>query len=45
MHNHRRREEQAQAWKTTERGELSQYYGIGAVMAVGVIDGIGYYIY
>ena len=29
--------------KTTSR--VSQYYGIGAVIAVGVIGGLGYYIY
>ena len=44
-HNHRRREEQAQVQKTAEWGKLNQYYGIGAVMAVGVIGGLGYYIY
>ena len=42
-HNHRQRkknrEEQAQ------KGRGSQYYGIGAVLAVGVIGGFGYYIY
>ena len=26
-------------------GGVSQYYGIGAVLAVGVIGGLGYYIY
>ena len=36
---------QAQVQKTTDRGELNQYYGIGAVMAVGVIGGLGYYVY
>ena len=45
-HNRRKREakkskEQAQVQKT----EVSQYYGIGAVIAVGVIGGLGYYIY
>ena len=44
-HNRRRREqkkreEQVQAQKTTEWGELNQYYGIGVVMAVGVIGGL-----
>ena len=44
-HNHRKREEkkgeeQAQA----QKGELNQYYGIGVVLAVGVTDGLGYYI-
>ena len=24
---------------------MSQYYGIGAVIAVGVICGLGYYVY
>ena len=24
---------------------MNQYYGIGAVIAVGVIGGLGYYIY
>ena len=40
----KRREEQAQL----ERGfasRVNQYYGIGAVLAVGVISGLGYYIY
>ena len=35
--------EQAQLEKTTSR--VNQYYGIGAVIAVGVIGGLGYYIY
>ena len=29
--------------KTASR--VNQYYGIGAVLAVGVIGGLGYYIY
>ena len=38
-HNHRRREE-------AQKGEgVNQYYGIGVVIAVGVIGGLGYYIY
>ena len=45
-HNHRRREakmrEKAQVEKS---GGVNQYYGIGAVLAVGVIGGLGYYIY
>ena len=28
-----------------EASEVNQYYGIGAVIALGVIGGIGYYIY
>ena len=44
----KKREEQAQLERTTRRGFASgvnQYYGIGAVLAVGVIGGLGYYIY
>ena len=49
-HNHRKREElkakrEEQAQKTAEQGKLNQYYGIGVVLAVGVIGGLGYYIY
>ena len=43
-----KKREEAQAAKTAEWGEaseLNQYYGIGAVLAVGVIGGFGYYIY
>ena len=28
-----------------QKSEVSQYYGIGAVLAVGVICGLGYYVY
>ena len=37
----KKREEQAQS----EKSKVSQYYGIGNVLAVGVIGGLGYYIY
>ena len=38
-HNHRKREE-------VQKGEgVNQYYGIGVVIVVGVIGGLGYYIY
>ena len=37
----KKREEQAQL----EKIGVNQYYGIGAVIAVGVIGGLGYYIY
>ena len=37
----KKREEQAQE----QKGRVNQYYGIGAVIAVGVIGGLGYYIY
>ena len=45
-HNHKKREarkteEQAQL----EKSRVNQYYGIGAVIALGVIGGLGYYIY
>ena len=44
--NHKNRE----AKKREEQGQLeksgvNQYYGIGAVIALGVIGGLGYYIY
>ena len=44
--NHKKRE----AKKREERVKLeasgvNQYYGIGAVLALGVISGLGYYIY
>ena len=41
--NHKKREEKKQA-KLEARG-VNQYYGIGAVLALGVIGGLGYYIY
>ena len=47
-HNCRRREEKKRegaAQKTAELGELNQYYGIGVVLAIGVIGDLGYYIY
>ena len=37
----KKREEQAQL----EKIRVSQYYGIRTVIAVGVIGGLGYYIY
>ena len=46
-HNRRKREELKTKREEQEQktGELSQYYGIGAVIALGVIGGAGYYIY
>ena len=41
--NRKKREAKKQA-KLEARG-LNQYYGIGAVTALGVIGGLGYYIY
>ena len=42
-HNHRKREEKKM--KNEATSGVNQYYGIGAVLAVGVIGGLGYYIY
>ena len=39
----KKREDEVQLEKTTSR--VNQYYGIGAVIALGVIGGLGYYIY
>ena len=41
--NHKRREAKKQA--KLEASGVNQYYGIGAVIALGVIGGLGYYIY
>ena len=44
----KKREEQAQLEKTAGRGfaiRVNQYYGIRAVIALGVTGGLGYYIY
>ena len=45
--NHRRREEQRKEKAKLEKtaSGVNQYYGIGAVIALGVIHGLGYYIY
>ena len=45
MHNRRRREEQRKEQVQLEKSGVNQYYGIGAVLALGVIGGLGYYIY
>ena len=37
----KKREEQAKL----EKSRVNQYYGIGVVIALGVIGGLGYYIY
>ena len=41
--NRKRREAKKQA--KLEASGVNQYYGIGAVIALGVIGGLGYYIY
>ena len=47
MHNRRRREEQRKEQVKLEKtaSGVNQYYRIGAVIAPGVIGGLGYYIY
>ena len=41
----RKKKEEMRAQKSEEhKSEVSQYYGIGVALAVGVID-IGYYLY
>ena len=41
--NHKKREVKKQA--KLEASRVNQYYGIVAVLALGVIGGLGYYIY
>ena len=44
VHSCRRREEKKR--EEAQKGEgVNQYYGIGAVIAIGAIGGLGYYIY
>ena len=44
-HNRRRREEKKREQTKLEASRVNQYYGIGAVIALGVIGGLGYYIF
>ena len=46
-HNHKKREEQRKERVKLEKttSGVNQYYRIGAVIALGVISGLGYYIY
>ena len=44
-HNCKKREEQRKEQAKLEKSRENQYYGIGAVIALGVIGGLGYYIY
>ena len=41
--NHKKREVKKQS--KFEKSGVNQYYGIGAVLALGVIGGLGYFIY
>ena len=44
-HNRKKREEWRKEQAQLEKSGVSQYYGIRAVIALGVIGGLGYYIY
>ena len=46
-HNRKKREEQRKEQTKLEKtaSGVNQYYGIGAVIVLGVIGGLGYYIY
>ena len=43
--NHKKREVKKREQAKLEASGVNQYYGIGAVIALGVIGGYGYYIY
>ena len=43
--NRKKREEQRKGQAKLEKSGVNQYYGIGVVIALGVIGGLGYYIY
>ena len=44
--NHRKREvKKREEQAKLEASGVNQYYGIGAIIALGVIGGLGYYIY
>ena len=43
--NHKKREKWRKEQAQLEKTRVNQYYGIGAVIALGVIGGLGYYIY
>ena len=40
-----RKKREAKKQPKLEASRVNQYYGIGAVLALGVIGGLGYYIY
>ena len=44
-HNRKKREEQRKEQVQLEKSGVNQHYGIGAVLALGVIYSLGYYIY
>ena len=43
--NHKKREAKKREQVKLEASGVNQYYGIGAVIALEVIGGLGYYIY
>ena len=43
--NHKKRGEKREEQAKLEKSGVNQYYSIGAIIAVGVIGGLGYYIY
>ena len=43
--NHKKREAKKREQAKLEASRVNQYYGIRAVIALGVIGGLGYYIY
>ena len=43
--NHKKREVKKREQAKLEASGVNQYYGIGAVIALGIIGGLGYYIY
>ena len=43
--NHKKRETKKREQAKLEASRVNQYYGIRAVIALGVIGGLGYYIY
>ena len=43
--NCKKREAKKREQEKLEASGVNQYYGIGAVIALGVIGGLGYYIY
>ena len=44
-HNRKKREEQRKEQVQLKKSGVNQYYGMGAVIALEVIGGLGYYIY
>ena len=43
--NRKKREAKKREQAKLEASGVNQYYGIGAVLALGVVGGLGYYIY